>query len=69
MARGSLKQNILVKEGKYNVQTKEEQKVIALSDEFDELKRKNADLTAQLNGKLQKSKKPKAEAADAEKWA
>ena len=40
MAKVSLKHKILIKEGKYNVQTKEEQKIIALSDEFDELKRK-----------------------------
>ena len=37
--------------------------------EFDDLKSKNADLTAQLNEKRQKSKKPKGEAADVEKWA
>ena len=49
MAKGSLKHNALVKEGKYNVPTKEEQKIIALSAEFEELKSKNADLTAQLN--------------------
>ena len=69
MAKCYLKQKILVKEGKYNVPTKEEQKITALSAEFDELKRKNADLTAQLNKKLQNGKKPKADAADAEKWA
>ena len=69
MAKGSLKHKILVKEEKYNVPTKKEQNIIALSADFDELKSKNADLTAQLNEKRQKSKKPKADAADAEKWA
>ena len=68
MAKGSLKHKILIKKGKYNIPTKEEQKIIALSAEFDELKSKNTDLTAQLNKKRQKSKKPKADAADAEKW-
>ena len=37
--------------------------------EFDNLKNKNADLTAQLNKKRQKSKKPKVGAADGDKWA
>ena len=69
MAKGYLKHKILVKEGKYNVPTKEEQKIIALSAEFDELKSKNSDLTAQLNDKRQKRKKPKSDAVDAEKWA
>ena len=69
MAKGSLKHKILVKEGKYNVPTKEEQNIIALSDEFDDLKNKNAHLTAQLNEKRQKSKKPKVGAADGDKWA
>ena len=49
MATGSLKHKILVKKGKYNVPTKKEQNIIALSAEFDDLKNKNADLTAQLN--------------------
>ena len=69
MAKGYLKYKILVKEGKYNVPTKEEQNIISLSAEFDELKSKNAELTAQLNEKRQKIKKPKADAADVEKWA
>ena len=69
MTKGFLKHKILVKEGKYYVPTKEEQKIIALSAEFDDLKNNNDDLTAQLNKKRQKSKEPKADAADAEKWA
>ena len=40
MAKGSLKHKILVKEGKYNVPTKEEQKIIALSADFDDLDNK-----------------------------
>ena len=64
MAKGSLKHNILVKEGKYKVPTKEEQKIISLSAEFDDMMNKNADLTAQLNEKRQNIKKPKADAAD-----
>ena len=69
MAKGSLKHKILVKEGKYNIPTKKEQKIIALSAKFDEPKSKNADLTAHLNKKHQKSKKPKSNASDEEKWA
>ena len=69
MAKGSLKHKILSKEGNYNVPTKEEKNIIALSAEFDNLKNKNANLTVQLNKKRQKSKKTKADAADAEKWA
>ena len=68
MTKGFLKHNILVKEGKYYVPNKEEQKIIALSAEFDYLKNKNANLTAQLNEKRQNRKKPKMDAADAEKW-
>ena len=44
IAKGSLKHKILFKEGNYNVPTKEEQRIIALSAEFDELKSKKADL-------------------------
>ena len=47
MAKGYLKHKILVKEGKYNVPTKQEQKIIALWAEFEELKSKNDDFTAQ----------------------
>ena len=36
--------------------------------EFDALKRKNADLTAQFNKKNHRSKKTKADATDAEEW-
>ena len=68
-AKGSIKNRILFKEGKYNVPTKEEQNIIALSAEFDKLKSKNSNLTAQLYKKRQKSKKTKSDAADAEKWA
>ena len=67
MAKGYIKHKILVKERKYNVPAKEEQWIIALLAEFDDLKNKNADLTAQLNKKRQKSKKPKSDAAEAEK--
>ena len=49
MAKGPIKHKILVKEGKYNVPTKEEQKIIALSADNDDLKNKNSELTAQLN--------------------
>ena len=59
MAKGSLKHKILVKEGKYNIPTKEEKKSIALLAKFDELKSKNADLTAELNKKCQRARKPR----------
>ena len=61
MAKGSLRHKILVKKGKYNVPTKEEQKIIDLSAEFEDLKNKNADLIAQLNEKREKSKKHKTD--------
>ena len=54
MAEGCLKHKIVVKERKYNVPTKEEQKIIVLSAEFDDLKNKNAELTAQLKEKTPK---------------
>ena len=58
MANGYLKHKISVKEGNYNVPTKEEQRIIALSAEFDDLKNKKANLTAQLNKNGKRARYP-----------
>jgi hypothetical protein len=48
MGKAEVKSKVLEREGNYNMPTKEDEKIIALSAEFDKVKSQNAELSRQL---------------------